>query len=354
MRRFALGLTVVMLCLLAAPPVSGHDGVQTQFTVMTRNVYVGANLAKLVSASPLTIFDRVRQVFNRVKKTDFEERAESIADEIQTHKPLLIGLQEVALWRTQDPGDGPLTDADDVAFDFLQILMDELASRGLNYQVLKVFSGFDIEAPGDFGGDIRDVRFTDRDAIIGRVSHHFTYSNIKRVRFDSEFAIPTGFFGEFTYPRAWEQVDVKIVGSGKKVRFINTHLEVFSPLVNEDQAQEILDGPANTSLPVVVVGDLNAAPGAFLPDSHERFTDAGFTDAWAADNPNNSGRTCCQDANLLNEESKLTSRIDFVMVRGPLTVKSARRVGEEQEDRTPSGLWPSDHAGVVVKLRLEL
>ena len=28
------------------------------------------------------------------------------------------------------------------------------------------------------------------------------------------------------------------------------------------------------------------------------------------------------------------------------------RVGYEQEDRTPSGLWPSDHAGVVARLTL--
>jgi len=28
-------------------------------------------------------------------------------------------------------------------------------------------------------------------------------------------------------------------------------------------------------------------------------------------------------------------------------------VGEEAEDKTPSGLWPSDHAGVEAKLSFE-
>jgi hypothetical protein len=31
---------------------------------------------------------------------------------------------------------------------------------------------------------------------------------------------------------------------------------------------------------------------------------------------------------------------------------AAEVLGEELEDRTPAGLWPSDHAGVVATLHL--
>jgi len=39
-----------------------------------------------------------------------------------------------------------------------------------------------------------------------------------------------------------------------------------------------------------------------------------------------------------------------VFLRGPFTPVAADVVGEESADRTPGGLWPSDHAGVVATL----
>jgi len=59
------------------------------------------------------------------------------------------------------------------------------------------------------------------------------------------------------------------------------------------------------------------------------------------------GPTCCQADDLMNETSRLTGRIDMVFHRGDLTPTTASVVGNQPEDRTPSGLWPSDHAGVV-------
>jgi hypothetical protein len=39
-----------------------------------------------------------------------------------------------------------------------------------------------------------------------------------------------------------------------------------------------------------------------------------------------------------------------VLFRGALDALDADVVGEELSDRTPSGLWSSDHAGVVAAL----
>ena len=57
----------------------------------------------------------------------------------------------------------------------------------------------------------------------------------------------------------------------------------------------------------------------------------------------------------------LDQRIDFILVRDEegrsdesiLESVFAIVVGDELEDRTPSGLWPSDHAGVVARLIAE-
>jgi hypothetical protein len=348
--RISVSFALIFLCILAASNLQAHDAVQTNFTVMTRNVYVGADLTKIVTGSG-DIFENMRDVFRRVRRTDFEERAVALADEIEAHKPLLVGLQEVALWRTETPANGPFFDATHVEFDFLQILLDELQSRGLNYESLVVFNGFDIEAPGEFSNGLMDVRFTDRSAIIGRVTHHFDFVNLQKDRYDKEFSVPTGFFDDIDYKRGWQSVDVKIVGSSKKFRFINTHLEVFSGSVNEQQAEELLNGRADTSLPVIVVGDLNAAPNDPQTEAREMFLDAGFQDAWSELKPGSAGRTCCQRASLKNEDSKLTRRIDYVMVKGAIGLRGVSIVGESPADKTESGLWPSDHAGVAARLR---
>jgi hypothetical protein len=38
---------------------------------------------------------------------------------------------------------------------------------------------------------------------------------------------------------------------------------------------------------------------------------------------------------------------------GDFQAQAADRVGEEPADKTPSGLWPSDHAGVVARMHFD-
>jgi hypothetical protein len=68
---------------------------------------------------------------------------------------------------------------------------------------------------------------------------------------------------------------------------------------------------------------------------------------------NATGDTCCQDADLLNDASDLTSRIDLILYDGAVEPLMGEVVGDEPADRIDSGLWPSDHAGVVATLRIE-
>ena len=76
-----------------------------------------------------------------------------------------------------------------------------------------------------------------------------------------------------------------------------------------------------------------------------------------ASHPEELGNTFGHEPLLLNTTVELTQRIDLVLFRGSLSdslsAVNSDVVGDELEDRTPSGLWPSDHAGVVTTLKGE-
>ncbi|MGK0537279.1 endonuclease/exonuclease/phosphatase family protein, partial [Bacillus sp. 'calajunan'] len=59
-----------------------------------------------------------------------------------------------------------------------------------------------------------------------------------------------------------------------------------------------------------------------------------------------------QDPDLLNAVSSLNIRIDVILFKNGWNPIVANVVGKEQSDRTPTALWPSDHAGVVASLVL--
>jgi endonuclease/exonuclease/phosphatase family metal-dependent hydrolase len=99
---------------------------------------------------------------------------------------------------------------------------------------------------------------------------------------------------------------------------------------------------------VVLVGDFNSQPGDPAP---AKFTAAGLSDAWVKTSEGEAGLTCCQvpPDSIVNPVSKLSQRIDYVFSRG-LRADDTHLVGDTPKSRTPSGLWPSDHAGLVATL----
>jgi endonuclease/exonuclease/phosphatase family metal-dependent hydrolase len=144
-----------------------------------------------------------------------------------------------------------------------------------------------------------------------------------------------------------------------------THLDPDDWQFQMNQAAEFLAGPAQTPLPIVWVGDFNSdaerAPTAGKPPAtptYQYIIESGFSDAWKATNTGQPGFTCCQEIDLSNPVSQLGQRVDLVLTRGKFRVVDASIVGEDPSKRvpsrlSPSGLWPSDHAGVVVTLELQ-
>ena len=322
--------------------------------VMTRNVYhgIGAEFAAAASTTSFSDFlIKAAAVYQGYHTRNFPERAAALAAEIEAAQPELIGLQEAVLVRTQRPMDGPATPATTVDLDFVQILLDALAARGLHYEVVVQAVGLDIEVPTALGFDLRH---TDREVILARAdlkTADLELSNAQGGSFVANCVFPTPLLGRITIRRSWVSVDAKV--RGQEFRMVSTHLDGDClPYTGFQQAQaaELLAGPAATDLPLLLVGDLNS-PGDGTGVTYNNLMTAGFSDAWtqAGSGPD---LTCCQAADLLNVASTLNRRIDFVLFRGEFTALEADVVGEESSDMTPSSMWPSDHAGVVAVLQV--
>ena len=324
---------------------------RTGIKVMSRNLYLGADLTPLILAPTQSLFrQRATQVWRQVKRTDFPARSKRIAREIKVRKPDLIGLQEVALWRRTDRGqsDGDATPARDVRFDFLKLLQRSLRDRGQPYRVVELQREADIEGPTSKNFD---VRLTMRDVILARRGTDLDVKRNRGHNFRQNLVVPTAY-GPVESTRGWTAVDVRV--DGDPFRFVNTHLEAFSSAVRTVQAQELTDRPGalRTQKQTILVGDLNSDPRG-APDeaaAYQVFRQDGFRDAWLATRGNRPGLTCCFNAEVRGLRSNFTSRIDHVLFRNGVSAKGVVRVGTDPGNRTASGLWPSDHAGVVGRL----
>ena len=93
--------------------------------------------------------------------------------------------------------------------------------------------------------------------------------------------------------------------------------------------------------------DCNTVPGS---PPYAVLVAAGLNDSWLASEHGKPGFTCCHESLL--DPAALKSRIDYVFSRG-LAAVADQIVGTNPGDRsTPSGFWPSDHAGLFAVLAL--
>lgn len=353
MRRI---LTLLAVLALAAPATAAAEQPhpfkgKRQVTVMTRNLYIGADLNPIFAAPTIPqLVGAVTVAFLELQATRFPERAQAIAAEIDAERPEVIGLQEVEIIRTDTPADGSATPAETVLYDYLDILLGALAARGLHYAPAAISVNSDNELPSALGFD---VRATDRDVILVRTDLRradLRWRNPQAAAFATNLTIPT-LGGPVTLLRGWTALDLKI--RGKKFRVVNTHLEPFHPGVQVAQAVELLAGPGATTRPTLFIGDFNSRADMTGTPTYGILRAAGFGDAWSDSHPGDPGLTCCWEAHLLSPVPPFDERIDLVLHRGGFTTRSAEIVGENAAaDRTPTGLFHSDHAGVVVTLQL--
>ncbi len=345
MRTLTRLLVALAVIVPVSAPVAADAKAHTSVTVMTRNLYLGSDLTPALAApSPIAFLGAVAQIWGNVQATSFPTRAGALADEVAAHHPDLIGLEEVSRWTVTGPSPTP-------SLDFLAILQDRLAARGLHYVVAAVSDNADIGpiplvgpfcSSSTFGACL--LRFQDRDVILARTDRAgLSVSGARHGRYATQQVVTTSV-GQLSFARGWATTQVSL--DGRSFRFAVTHLETEdSPAVQQAQGVEFR-AAVQTPGPVLAVGDLNSAADGSNTTTYADLTADYFRDAAAG-----VGDTCCQDGLLASGTSGLHERIDLVLTHGNLQPQSAGRTGDVPfQGSAPR--WASDHAGVVATLRV--
>ncbi|BBO74542.1 hypothetical protein DSCW_19590 [Desulfosarcina widdelii] len=364
-----------LICPLSSAIAKKGGNHKTQVKVMTRNLYLGADIFRVVEAAqtnPSSIPYVVAAVFETVQDTNFYDRAEALADEVLKTKPDAIGIQEASTYYTQTPGDSfsdNPTQATDVFIDFYTVLNDALEARGLYYDAYAVTNA-DIELPMvdmQSKTGLSDVRLVDHDMIL--VKRPLASQLVVKGNYAAQLGLDVGGT-PVAFTRGYLVVDLNI--KGEAFRFVNTHLEIRSVpgsvfrYFQNLQMQELLGtigylpfwGPKQ----VIMVGDFNSSPddesgsyeGLDYVPPYMQAVEAGYLDSWLLQKKYDDGYTSGFDEYVSDPTAELTTRIDHIFV-GPNGYKIEKVksivVGDDGKDMTPNGLWPSDHAGVVAKMK---
>jgi endonuclease/exonuclease/phosphatase family metal-dependent hydrolase len=328
--------------------------------VMSRNVYIGTDVDIVLAApTPETIPLLVAGAYQLLLSTDFPSRAEALATEIGKTLPHLVGLQEMSKFYIQSPGDVAYHGTDPATekfLDFFEVLMNALEAKNLpfDYEIVATIENADVELPMfiKFEGDslyLDDVRIKDHDVILAR-SDVIT-SNPVAVTYDSILVVEVDAETDISIPRGYVAVNAQI--GQTSVVFANTHIESVPDIdLRLAQVSQLLDAFKSETLPVIIVGDFNSR--ATTGTSYNHVLSEGYTDTWIM-NPltyNLNGYTFGHQSDLRNDSPNLTGRIDFIFAgpQGDPVIGEGFVLGDEKRDKTSNGLWPSDHAGVVIKL----
>ncbi|MDE3187198.1 MAG: endonuclease/exonuclease/phosphatase family protein [Acidobacteriota bacterium] len=350
---FSFSSAALLAAFLASPMAHTQgtpDASKATVKVMTYNLFQGTDFIEVLSAQSLPEFVAATQVtLNAVVASNPPARMQAIAHQIAMTQPDLVGLQEATLWR-MGPGPNPTT----VLYDPLQELLDALNAEGQHYSAVVVENEYELQGP--LPGFVNYLRASGRNILLARSDEaDLQLTNAQTANFSLLLQLPT-FVGLVTITRGWSSVDAEL--HGQSFRFIVTHLENPIPqvpatyLIQQAQARELSDVPANTSLPVILVGDFNAIANEPTDPSnvaYQEMLNLGFGDAWDDRNPPRPGLTWPLDN--ASPADTATQRIDFVFYRGHVTARTSRLAGDNKQDKV-DGMWPSDHAGLRALLQV--
>lgn len=377
-----LGAALLALALLVAghataKPKQSAKPKPTDVKVMTRNIYLGADLGPAIAAKGVAAFtEATGQILREVTANDFPVRAKGLAKEILQKEPDLVGLQEVAEWRTGPPSletllGGSAPHATTVRYDYLKELLAQLNKGKKRYRAAVVNPEFDFEAPADENGVPGDGpnslianaeingRLTMRDVILAKVGPEVKVSHPRTGHFKSLLTEEVSG-AKVTVVRGWASVDATVNGS-TPFHFVDTHLESFDPQtvvpsVRAQQAAELVatNGPLTNPLPTILVGDLNSdTKTAVQPgdgQAYETLVKAGMRERSTYE-----PLGCCLKTSLLpvadgGAASQFDHKVDHIMTRDPSQVKLVK---SSVTGRKPAnGFWDSDHAGLFSELKL--
>lgn len=391
MRTFKTPIAVAaMILLFSGAAIAGS---KTDIHVMTQNQYLGADLDPIITAeTPEAANAAMIQALIDVSNNNYPERVQALARSILKKKPHLVALQEVFAFNCLDPYGTGLCGLFPNAFnDHLAMTMSALGDR---YTVAAQVQNLTLAPPVlpvpgvpvylDPAKPPVFVQVIDRDVILARADVATTpvTFNCMRPSVDGcnyNAVAPVDLAGmPFNVERGFVGVDTVVKGVG--YRFVNTHLEVkllggdiSAAVLQPAQATElwlaILDGAVfDPTKRLLVAGDFNSSPADVspigVPTAYQQFTNGvlingaplpfGLTDMWDLRPGKPVGYTCCELADLSNAPSQHHERIDIVFAfPAPGGKVKANVINADVEDKTLSGLWPSDHASLSVRLKYE-
>ena len=343
MSRRLLSLAGCLLAVLAVASTASAAAQKPDLTIMSRNLYLGADIIKLVGAPDLaTEQQQVNALFETVQATNYPVRVKALAQEIVRTKPDVIGLQEVSRY-LRTPEGSPTGPATTVMYDWLGLLQAELRRLKQHYRVASEQTELDITVPSSAG---YGLRLQLGNAVLVRAGKGARVSRVKPLSGDFtdqlRVTIPSG---AVELKRGYAGIDGVV--AGKRFRFLDPHAEAYSPAAANGQFKQLLAGPAKSrTLPTIIAGDFNSDPADPGEDNaYNTVIAAGFVDTAKR------VATCCQNETVNNPSSELKTWIDHIVVRPRMKVLRTTVVGQRESDRI-QGLWPSDHAGVVATIRL--
>jgi endonuclease/exonuclease/phosphatase family metal-dependent hydrolase len=336
LKSLAIALAASALALGGAQSASAATSRTADVTVMTRNLFLGADLIPLAGAAPGADFEHAAgAVLTQVEGTEPDARMKLIAREIAKAKPDLVGLQEVTLWRTGPKGDP--APAKTVVIDYLATLRKQLKAAHAPYRVVADQRTLNLEGPTDRGVD---VRFTDGNVVLARKG--VKVSHVRSSDFRHQLVIQTQALGPISVNRSFNQLDAVVRGA--RLHFVNAHLEAYSAATRTDQAKELVKRALGAKRQTVLVGDLNSGPK--LPQAADRppyqaIARAGFKDRRTAKSQ------CCFNDDLVS--GRWDHIVDHIMTRPKVKLMRSYLTGRET---LANGEHPSDHGGVVSVLGL--
>lgn len=305
--------------------------------VGTYNLYLGADLSLLLGEWPPDQLERNHAVVqDQLAATAFPHRAAAIARLFVRERLDLVGLQEVCTWTADG---APM-------WDYAEELLGALEELGEPFDVVAGQPTFEGVGTAPVGGQSLDLGLEGSNTILRRRSSPVEVETTSVGLFESALTTPALGQMQIAITRGWCAARCALPGR-PGFTFVDTHTEAYDEQSRHRQRDELLAVLPDEPEPLVVVGDFNSTPDRVgMP--------AGFQDAWLAGGNISDGAssaTCGQAPDLRNAQSQLRERIDYVWVRG-LHVRGSGRFGADAADRTGTGLWPSDHAGVTAELEL--
>jgi endonuclease/exonuclease/phosphatase family metal-dependent hydrolase len=392
-----LGL-VLALGLALIPGTTDAAGTKTskgtKLTVMSRNLYLGADLAPALQANNVDqAVNAGGEIVKQVHATKFPSvRAASLAGEIRKRRPDLVGLQEAAWWRMATPADpGPAlsghpvaTQTDPQGGDFLADLLKQLNKKkgkkkpAVRYKIAAVKPEFDFELPvnngsGGLATADHNERLTMRDAILVRQGVGIKTSHPTSGTYNSLLRVQLAGFINIDVTRGWTALDVK--ARGRSFHFVNTHLEAFDQQgsnqtnqgssvgkgdIRAAQAAQLVGagGAAHGKRPVILLGDMNSDDDT-VPASGDRNAYAALTAGGFSERSTGNPLSCClNDAFLVGGPgiggpapiNQFDHQVDHVLTN----TKKIKFVKGFVDGRTPvNGLYPSDHAALTSVLKIK-